>query len=540
MSRSRLACLALVIIGLVAGCQKQSDVVRGARDKVLTMSLSDDAATLDPALATSSYTNKILQALFEGLVSISNDGKTILPGVAEKWEISNDGKSYTFHLRSNARWSNGDPITARDFVFSFRRIFNPKLGSETAASGFAIRGAEDAITGRNLDTSNIGVAAPDDSTFVITLAHPAAYFLEALVQAPFYPVQEKVVTQFHGMEQRGSAWTRPENMISNGPFKLKTWIGNQLIEVVKNEQYWDAEHVSLKAIRFLPIEDELSEEHAFRAGQVHITSKFPPDKAANYLAEHPGELHLPAFLRSDYITFNVHRAPFDNPLVRRAFSLAIDRDRLISAVLKNVAGPTHSLTRDGAGGYHPPQSSACRFDPAEAKRLLAQAGYNDVNKLPHIEFMLNGPQGYTLKIGEVLQEMWAQNLGIHVAVLPVEFKIYLDSLRTKQFQVLLDDWIYSWDDALDPLQLASTGNPNNDAGYSNPQYDRIFRDAETSSDRAQREHDFDEMENIVAQEVPYAPLFARLNDHLVHPLVVGWDDNLVDVTNWKQISLREP
>jgi oligopeptide transport system substrate-binding protein len=542
MIRSRLTCFAVLIalLATTTSCQKQSDVLRGAHDKVLTMSLADDAATLDPALVTSAYTAHILQALFEGLVTISNDGKSILPGIAERWEISPDGKTYTFFLRANARWSNGEPLTARDFLFGFRRIYNPKLGSETAAAGFAIRGAEDSITGRNPDPANVGLAAPDDHTFVITLAHPAAYFLEALVQAPFYPVQESLVTRFHGNEQRGSAWTRPENMVSNGPFKLKTWIGNKVIEVVKNDQYWDAEHVSLNAIRFLPIEDELSEEHAFRAGQVHVTSKSPPDKAASYLSEHPGELRTPAFLRSDYITFNVHRAPFDNPLVRRAFSLAIDRDRLISAVLPHVAGPTYSLTRDGAGGYHPPKSSACRFDPAEAKRLLAQAGYADASKLPPIEFMLNGPQGYILKTGEVLQEMWSKNLGLHVAVLPVEFKIYLESLRTKQFQLLLDDWIYSWDDALDPLQLASTGNPNNDAGYSNAQYDRLFRDAENSADRAQRERDFDAMENIIAEEVPYAPLYARLNDHLVSPLVIGWEDNPVDVINWKEISLRAP
>ncbi len=536
----RSHCGLLIFTGLLFGCHKQSDVERGIHDKVLTMSISADPEDLDPALNTSAITLKIFGAIFENLVTMSNNGKAILPGAAERWEISGDGKVYTFHLRPNLRWSNGDPLTARDFVFTFRRIYNSKLGSETASAGFAIRGSEDLITGRNPDPASLGAAAPDGRTFVLTLSHPAPYLLEALASAPFYPVHEASVTRFHGNDQRGGAWTRPENMVSNGPFILKTWIGNKVVEVVKNPRYWDAEHVSLNGIRFLPMVDEQGEEHAFRAGQLHATYKFPPDKAAIYIAQHPDELRRDPYLRSDYLTFNVARPPFNDPRVRRAFALAIDRDRLVGAVLKSIAVPAFSLTRDGTGGYHPPHSSACELNLAEAKRLLAEAGYADPAKIPPVELMLNGQAGYIPKIGEIVQEMWAKNLGVRISVRPAEFKIYLDALRTKQYQCLLDDWLYSWDDALDPLQLASTNNPNNDAGYSNSEYDRYFRDAESALDPEQRKHDFDAMEKLLAQEVPYAPIFEMSNAHLVHPSVVGWADNMIDVTNWKEISLREP
>ncbi len=519
----------------VAGCRRQvTQVAQGVREQVLHLGNKDEPADLDPHINNADSTGTILGALFEGLTVLSSDGRTILPGMAERWEVSPDGRTYTFHIRAEARWSNGEPLTSHDFLASFLRILDPKLGCETAGYAFPIHGARAFLEGGSADPGSVGIAAPDAHTLVVNLDYPAPYLLELLSYYPFYPVYMPSLEAHGGRHQRGGPWTRPGVLVSNGPFTLSEWKSNGYIRVSHNPAFWDAGNIRLNEVVFYPTDDENAEERAFRAGQLHVTARLPKSKVAVYEAEHPEELHVVPVLRTNYLAFNVSRQPFTDSRVRRAFSLAIDRERLVRAALGKLGSPAYSLVRPGTGGFTLP--GAFRFDPGQARALLAEAGFPGGAGFPAVEFTLNGNTGLTLDVAAVLERMWAENLGVHVTVLPVEFKVYLSTLREKQFQVLLDGWV-AIDDPRDMLELGLGGDPNNDSGASLRDYDEAFAAADRAGDRAGRQKAFETMEAIDAREGFYAPLYYGNRGFLVDRHVRGWRDNSVMRIDWRDLSL---
>jgi len=528
---------ALALIAVLAGCARHETAVEsGTRDQILHFGNRDEPADLDPHTNNSGTTSTILSSLFEGLVSHAQDGETILPGVAERWEISPDGLTYTFHLRADARWSNGDPITAQDFRDSFLRVLEPSLGCEQANQAFPIVGAQDFLEGRSKDPNSVGVRAPDAHTFITILGHPAPYWLSILAQnGPLYPLNRRSVEAAGGWHQRGGTWTRPGALVGNGPFLLAEWRPNAVIRVVRKPLYWDAGHVRLKEIRFYPMDDDSSEERAFRAGQIHLTYRLPQSKVAVYERDHPEELQIAPDLRTSFLTFNVKRAPFTDPRVRRAFSLAVSREQLVKATLGRLATPADTFVRPGTGGYTAP--AGVNFDPVEARRLLAEAGFPGGAGLPTVEFTLNGNAGVTLLLASALQDMWVRNLNVHVSVQPCEFKVYLSTLREKQFMLLLDSWGYGIDDPRDPLELATSGDPNNDSAWSNRDYDAAFAAADATLVPARRHAAFDAMSALLAREVPYAPLYHANQGFLLDPSVHGWLNNRLRIIDWRQLWL---
>jgi oligopeptide transport system substrate-binding protein len=535
-----LSLLAAALLGLLAGCARHETAVEsGTRGQILHIGNRDEPADLDPHTNNASTTNYILGTLFEGLVEYNNDGTAIVPGVAERWEISADGLTYTFHLRANARWSNGDPVTAQDFRDSFLRVLDPALGCEEANQAFPILGARDFLEGRSTDPRSVGVRAPDPRTFVTILGQPAAYWLSTLAaRGALRPVHFRSVDAAGGRHQRGGAWTRAGQLVGNGPFVLAEWRPNALIRVVRNPQYWDAARVRLQEIRFYPTDDENAEERSYRAGQLHMTYRVPEPKVAKYERERPAELQISPELRTSYLTFNVTRPPFTDARVRRAFSLAVNREALVGATLGKLALPAAAMVHPGTGGYTVP--NLVRFDPAEARRLLAEAGFPGGAGLPAIEFTLNGNTGVTLLVASALQEMWSQNLGVHVSLLPVEFKVYLSLCREKQLQLLLDGWGYGIPDPRDVLELATTGDPNNDSAWSDRGYDALFARSDRTSVPAERQALFDAMETALAREVPYAPLYQMNQGFLLHPSVHGLQPNLLQAIDWREIWLEPP
>jgi oligopeptide transport system substrate-binding protein len=535
--KTRLCTLALLVISLASCARHETAVESGNRSQTLHYGNRDEPADLDPHTNNSGTTSTILSALFEGLVSHAKDGQTILPGVAERWEVSPDGLTYTFHLRADAKWSNGDPVTAQDFRDSFLRVLDPALGCEQANEAFPIVGAQDFLEGRSKDPNSVGIRVPDTHTFITVLSHPAPYWLSILAQTgPLYPLHRPSVEAAGGWTKRGGTWTRAGALVGNGPFVLAEWRPNAVVRVVRNPQYWDAAHVRLQEVRFYPIDDEGSEERAFRAGQLHVTYRLPQSKVAGYVQDHADELQIAADLRTFYLTFNVTRPPFTDPRVRRAFSLAVNREQLVKATLGQLATPARSFVVPGAGGYTPPQADL--FDPAEARRLLVEAGFPGGAGLPPVEFTLNGNTGVTLLLASALQAMWIQHLGVHVTVLPCEFKVYLSTLREKQFTLLLDSWGYGIDDPRDPLELATSGDPNNDSAWSNRDYDAAFARADATPDPAVRRAAFDTMSNLLAREVPYAPLYHANQGFLLAPSVRGWQSNPLRIVDWRQLSLQ--
>ena len=351
----------------------QAPVAAGARDRVLLIGNGAEPKDLDPQTGQTTTEYTISTALFEGLVNLANDGRTLLPGVAERWEVSADGRVYTFHLRNNACWSDGTALTAEDFLYSFRRVFDPALACENALYGFAIAGARAYASGKTSSAAALGLRAIDPRTFEVRLDYRAPYFLTILAGAPFVPVPRAVLERFGGGRRQGTAWTRPGNLIGNGAFILKAWHPNQDLLVARNPRYWASARVRLREIRFFPIDDAQAEERAFRSGQLHATFSLPLDRLAAYRRGAERELHITAQLNTVYLIFRTSRAPFDDVRVRRAFSLAIDRDRLIPSLLQETATPAHSLTRPGTDGYVPP--AALDHDPSQARRLMAVAGY---------------------------------------------------------------------------------------------------------------------------------------------------------------------
>lgn len=519
----------------LAACQRHETLVAsGTRDQILLIGNKDEPADLDPNINQASSTGQILSALFQGLVTMSSDGHTVLPGMAERWEVSGDGLTYTFHLRADGRWSNGEPLTAVDFRDTFMRILDPQVGCEDAGYAFSIRGARDFVEGRSTDPSSVGIRVVDPHTLVFELVHPAPYLLMVISSFPFYPVYMPSLDAQGGRHQRGGPWTRPGVLVSNGPFTLEEWIPNAYVRVVRNPNYWDAGRVRLREIRFYPTDDADSEELAFRAGQLHATARLPQTKVAVYEAAHPEELHVNPILRTNYLTFNLSRPPFADPRVRRAFSLAIDRERLVRAALGRVGSPAHAMVRPGMGGFGPPRGFP--FDPALARKLLAEAGYPGGTGLPAVEFTLNGNTGVTLEVGEVLQQMWMENLGVRVTVVPVEFKAYLSTLREKQFQLLMDSWL-PLPDPSDILSMGVTSDPNNDSGASYRDYDAAFAASERTADPRIRNEAFKAMERINAREVFYAPIYYTNQAYLVQTSVRGWRDNPDEWIDWRELYL---
>jgi oligopeptide transport system substrate-binding protein len=530
--------VALLLSGIfaVAGCARHDTPVEtGARDGVLHFGNRDEPSDLDPHINNALSTGVILGSLFEGLVTFAGDGKTLLPGVAEKWDVSADGLTYTFHLRGNAKWSNGQPVTSRDFLDSFLRVLDPQVACENAGYLFPIRGARDFVEGRSADPASVGILAPDPRTLLLLLTHPAPYMLALLARDPFYPVYMPSLDANGGRRQRGGPWTRPGALVSNGPFILSEWRANAYVSVVRNAHFWDVGRIRLRGVRFYTIDDEDAEERAFRAGQLHVTTRIPKTKVPVYEASGGPELHLLPFLRTNYVTFNVDRAPFTDSRIRRAFSLAIDRERLVHAALGKLGTPAYSLVRPGTGGYTPPR--VLRYDPREARSLLAAAGYPGGIGFPKVEFVLNGNTGVTVAVGEVLEGMWAKELGVQVTVVPVEFKVYLSTLREKQFQVILDSWAYI-PDPHDMLELAGTGDPNNDCGSSNPAFDEAIAASERTADNGARRAAFDSAEAINAREAFYAPIYFMNQGILVHHTLHGWRDNGLDVVSWRELYLE--
>ncbi len=536
---STICSLLAAALLLLAGCARQSPVASGNRTGVFHYANASEPADLDPHTNISSDTETILDALFEGLVTLAGDGHTLGPGVAQRWEVAPDGLTYTFHLRPDARWSDGSAVTADDFLFSFRRIFDPALACEASSFGFAIAGAEAFAAGRTTDPGTIGLSAPDPRTFIIRLAHPAPYFLVQLGSGtPFKPVPRALVEHFQGTHQRGTAWTRAGTLLANGPFVLGAWQPDQVIVLRRNPRYWDTAHVGLAEIRIYPVADMAVQEYGFRAGQFHATSLFPVTREAAYRGKSPAVLHVAPLRRTHFLTFNVARAPFTDARVRRALSLALDRERLVSAVFGRLAEPARSFTRAGIGGYTPTASSASRYDPEEARRLLAAAGYPGGRGCPPLDLMLVGTDAATVRLGEVVQAAWSGLLGLHPNLLPTEFKVYLDAERTKQFHVLLESWGAPFDDPSAMYQLAQAGNPNNDSGWSDARFDEAYRKAEQSGVPEERSRAFDRQEAILAEAVPYAPLYFANRAHLIQPAVRGLQDNEADHIDWKEIALE--
>ena len=335
--------LVIFLASIISSCGENTPPVEESiESKILYLGNGTEPKDLDPHTVTGVPESKILMALIEGLVIRHPEGKDPLPGMAKQWQISSDGKEYTFFLR-DAYWSNGDPVTAQDFVYAWNRMLLPSLGSQYPDMLYDIVNAEEFNKGLITDFSLVGVKALDSKTLKVNLKNPAPYFVELLAHYTTRPVHKPTIEKFGEIDSLGNQWTRPGNFVGNGPFTLEEWKLNQVIKVKKNPTYWDADRVKLNEIHFLPIDNVSREDFMFRSGQLHVTSSIPTEKIEVYKKEYPQNISISPYYGTYYYRFNLNKKPLDNKLIRKALSLSIDREKITDKVAKGGQIPSFSF-----------------------------------------------------------------------------------------------------------------------------------------------------------------------------------------------------
>lgn len=538
-----LATVAAFFSLTLAGCGKKSatdsgrltQVERGNKTQTLHRGNMGEPNDLDPHVDTSHETFNILAALFEGLAAYDPKTSEPIPAAAERWETSADGLTWTFHLRKNMKWSNGDPLTASDFVFGLQRILTPSLAAEYAHSLYVLKNAEAYNTGKIADASQIGARAIDDHTLELILDHPVPYLAGLVCHSAWYPVHRATIEKFEATGKRGTGWTRPGNIVSNGYFTLADWKPSQLIRLVKSETYWDRDNVKLNEVIFYPIESADAEERAFRSGQLHITRQVPISKLATYKKERPDVLKNDPVLSTYYYSLNVEKPPLNDPRVRRALALSIDRQHIVEFVTRGGQQPAGNFTPPGTAGFT--AQAVTKTDLAAAKQLLAEAGFPEGRGFPRVEILYNTSEGHK-SIAEAIQQMWKKNLGIDVGLYNQEAKVWLDAMRQKQYQISRAGW---GGDYLDPstfLDIMMSDSGNNHTNWKNPEYDRLLLEARNTADQAKRFELFQRAEQILSEDMPIIPIYFYTRNTLVLPEVKGWYGNLLDHHSLKGVYLQ--
>ena len=526
-----------VYLFLLGSCSAPSNVEKAIDEKILHFGLGSEPQYLDPHLANSVSAHNVIIALIEGLVS--EDPKTLkpVPGVAEKWDISEDGLVYTFHLRKNAKWSNGDPVTAHDFVYSYKRILNPELASQYASMLHGLKNAREYHEeGLSWDEAKVGATAIDDYTLQLTLENPTPYFLELLNHYSWFPAHPPTIEKFGAFGKQGTAWTRPGNYVGNGPFTLSDHKVNSVIEVKKNPLYWDAQTVSLEGIRFYPIESADTEERAFHSGFLHLTQTVSPDRIDFLKENHPDLIHFESYLGTYFYRFNVEEPPFDDVRVRLAFNLATDRQAIVEKVTKGGQLPARCFTPPGTGGFSP--ESRFRFDPQKAKSLIQEyLTEKGLESLPKIELKYNTSEGHK-KVAEALQGMWKNHLGAEIQLLNMEWKVFLSTIAKRDFSLARAGWIGDYVDANTFLHMWRTGDGHNNTGWSSTRYDELLELAAQESDTQKRFSYFEECEKLIAENAPILPIYFYVHVTLRSPTVKGWHPTLLDHHPYKYVRLE--
>jgi oligopeptide transport system substrate-binding protein len=522
---------------LVAGCRPRETAVQiGNREQILQLGNGEEPADLDPQTITAQTDANIVLSLEEGLTAHDPQDLRPTPAAAQSWDISPDHRVYTFHLRPNARWSDGSAVTAADFLFSYRRILSPGLGSNYSSMLYVVANAEAYNAGKITDFSQVGIKVLDPLTLQVTLTNPTPYFLSLTAHQSWAPVKQAVIEKWGKWNDRGTPWTQPGHYVGNGPFMLKVWRINQIISVEKNPYYWDAAQVRLHGINFYPIGSADTEERAFRAGQLHSTVAIPIDKIAVYRQEHPELLHLVPYLTTVFFRFNVTKAPLDDVRVRRALAMSIDREKLVTDVMRGGQRPADSLVPPGAGDNYQPDQKIMEDIPA-AQQLLADAGYPNGAGFPPVELLFTTSDNGS-RLLEAMQSMWSRNLHINITLRNVEQKVEESTMRELNYQIAVYGWIGDYNDPNTFMSLLTTRDGNNQTGWGYPEYDRLVELAARTPDAAARNTIFQQAEAILVDQMPILPVYFDTRRTLRTTNVAGWYGNLLDVHPYSHVYLK--
>jgi oligopeptide transport system substrate-binding protein len=525
----------LLLSGLGACGSGENRVTAGNRDGVLHWGNASEPQGLDPHIATGVPEHKIITALMEGLVLKDSTTLEPIPGVAKSWDISDDGRVYTFYLRENARWSNGDPHNAHDYVWSWWRALQPALGNLYAYMYFPIENAQPYYEGTISDFEQVGVKALDDYTLRVTLENATPYFLQLLDHYSLFPVHRPTIEKFGAADERGTRWTFEGNLVGNGAFQLEEWKINRHVRVGRNPYYWGADDVKLNQIYFYPTENITTEERMYRAGQLHYTYEVPVDKVAVYQEKGSGELQIYPYLGSYFYRFNTNVEHLKDRRVRRALGMAVDRQQITDQVLKAGQVPSYAITPPDTMGYFP--DSDLSFDPDKARALLAEAGYPNGAGFPVTEILYNTQEEHR-KVAVAIQQMWKQYLNIDVKLLNQEWKVYLDSETNFDYEISRASWIGDYVDPNNFLDMWLCGGGNNRTGWCNPEYDRlILEDAPKAPDHAARLKIFAKAEKMLLADMPVMPIYIYTSKHLISPAIQNFPKNILNQPSFKDMYL---
>jgi oligopeptide transport system substrate-binding protein len=461
--------------------------------------------SLDPALLTGQADMRVAQGLFEGLTQFDPKTGRPIPGLAERWEISPDGCTYTFHLRTNLVWSTGEPITADDVVYSWIRALNPATASEYAGQLFFLKNAEDFGTGKIKDPTLVGVHAPDPSTVRVELNHPTPFFPD-ICAIPVASVVPRQTVEIHG-----DRWLMAKPLPVSGPYELVYWRLNDKVRLRKNPRYWNAANTQSDLIDILPVGSANAALSFYECGEADIVwdAALIPAGLLDVLLQRP-DFHTFICLDTYFFRFNVTRKPFDDPRVRQAFALAVDKERIVNKITQGGEQPASHLVPEGTANYTSPEGLG--YDPARARRLLAEAGYPGGQGFPRFQYLFNASAGGGSKIHEKiaveLQQMWRDELGIQMDLRQVEWAAYLNSQSQLDYDLSRSGWVADYNDANTFLGLFTSNDGNNRTGWKNARYDELIQRANQEPDVKVREKLFQQAETIlVRDELPIVPIY---------------------------------
>ncbi|MDR1366769.1 MAG: peptide ABC transporter substrate-binding protein [Puniceicoccales bacterium] len=506
----------LVFIVFLAGCFEKER-------NTLHIGSSAGISTFDPHLATTLPEGMITSSIFEGLLVPHPETLEPIPGVAESYVISNDKMEYTFFLRSDAKWSNGDPVSAEDFVCAIRRGLSPILGSPWAELFFVLKNAKRYYKNEIVNFSEVGIKALDAQTLHCTLAAPIDYFLSLVTHWAWSPVNIRAIERFGNPCERNNLWLKSENIVGNGAYILKSFnIGDKIV-LQKNPKYWAKENVAIKNVHIIPGINPDTEENMFITGQLDITDNVPVDKIDFYRKK--GHLKSSTSLGSSFYWFNCKRQPFDDVRVRKAFNLAIDREAIGKLRNRGTGFEAYALVPPGTMNYD--SSNFFEHDIKQAQKLLAEAGYPNGEGFPEITILYNINDNWKM-ISEAVQEMLRVNLHIHVKLQSTEWGVFLNERRRHCFDICRGGWIGDYNDATTFLNLCLSDDNNNHSQWANDAYDTTILSAGKAKDFSERKEILNKAEALMINEVPIIPLYFDSIYHLVSNRVKGWYPNILD------------
>ena len=517
-----LIVMAIFSLVIISGCGNEA-----MTDDTVRYALESEPATLDPAKSTALAESNVELALFEGLTRL-DDKEQPQPAAAKYWDISPDGTEYTFHLRDDLKWNDGTPLTAKDFEYAWKRVLDPNTASENAYMMYPLKNGE-AYFKQEVSADEVGVKALDDKTLYVKLKAPITYFLNLTAFHAYYPVPKQVV------EKDPEIWAANDKIVSNGPFKLTHWIHSNQLQFVKNDLYWDKEKVKLDNMQWPISESQSTRVSMVESGQANITVE-PPISEEERLKQE-GLYKVTPYLGAYYYSFNTAKAPFDNPKVRKAFSMAVDREKLVNNVIKGDKKPAYAWVPPGltdpvtGKDFREEGGDFVKYDPDEARQLLAQAGYPNGEGLPPITILYNTNEMHKA-VAEVIQSMWKENLNVNVELQNQETKVYLDARNQGNFQIARASWIADYADPMTFMDVYL--DENNDGQYHNPAYNELVLKAQSTNDQKVRMQAMHDAEKILMNDDVVLPIYYTTQPYIAQPYVQGYRWSVLGTIDFKE------